>query len=357
MDVSVIPDLGGGHGYPRVVTESDADTIVTSASDLQSACENASSGEIIFIPGDEVIDFSGYYNIDFGSSNVTLASDRGYRGSDGALIYDTTTNTDHNNSLFKINADGTRVTGLRIRGPEPDQVDLDRSKETGALWFLGDNGEADNCEIYHWHLAAIKLAGSSYPNNYAHVHHNHLHHNRMEGYGYGIEQYDGHALYEFNYFNAHRHDISGFGTDTISYEARYNLVGPICHGHSFDMHNWDENGGTEAMAGKYVNIHHNTWMFYEEIGKFKSGDQEDESAITIRGVPDQQSYIENNWFRHSQLTEPGDEGGPVHQERVDNFTKLGIQNNNYGGTAPSSYAVGAYRPHDVAHLVPKTISD
>lgn len=357
MDVSVSPDIGGNHGYPRVVTEAEADTVVTTADGLVTAMGNATSGEVIFMPGDAQIDLSAYNNIDFGASGCTLASDRGYQGSNGAYLHADNYLSSHPDSLFAINQNDCRLTGFQLEGPEQHHIPYDSSKRAGGIWLKGgNNGEADNIHITGFPLAAFKVAGSSYPNNTYHIHHCHIHDNAMEGLGYGMELYDSHTLIEHNLFDGHRHSISGFGIDTNSYEARYNVVGPISYGHSFDMHNWDENGGSKSVAGDHINVHHNTFMFTQEtVAEGSEGDE----AVKIRGVSQNQSYIENNWFRHTtKPTPPGAEYTAYHQERTSgSFQNVTIGNNHFGESAPSTYDIGAPRPADADHLVERILRD
>lgn len=354
MIVPKLPALGGGKAYSNHVTEHDATTVVSSPSNLVSAIENASAGDVIFIPGDAVFDMTPHYNIEVTASNVTIASDRGVDGSPGALLHSDNYNTDHPNCLILSDVDETRFSGFRARGPNQSYIpEYDQSLEAGCLWARGLDAEIDNCEIYGWPGMGIKLSGKSFPSATGVIHHNNIHHNQLQGLGYGLEIYNGEYEIYYNYFDAHRHSISASGRQENGYIAWYNVVGPESRGHAFDMHALEENTSyTGDLAGKYVDIQYNTFMFTEEV------DGEDENAVVIRGVPEQQSVVSNNWFKHAgPPPDPHDEGGSIHQERIsgDSFVNLTIENNEYGETNDSgddgNPRAGAPEPMSCPHLV------
>lgn len=356
MNVPVVPDFAGGDAYQRRISQSDADSVVTTATDFVSAVENAGANEIVFVPGDTIIDLTGETNIATSSNGVVIASDRGINGSQGALIHSDDYSTDHPYALIKSYDDEIRVTGFRIQGPTTSYISsYDDTREAGGIWLLGSNTEIDNCEIYGWPGMALKLAAGGYSSSSGVIHHNDIHHCWMDGLGYGAEIYDGHYEFYHNYIDATRHPITGFGSDTCSYAAYYNVIGPEIHGHGMDMHAWEQNGGPSGdTAGESVDIQYNTFMFTEEVTGYP------QEAVKIRGVPVQQSYIKNNWFRHpTSPTPPGSDGEAVLQEQVsgDWSSTLTVSNNAYGDTNEYAGTRGAPQPVSCDHLIPRVYSN
>lgn len=80
---------GGGIGYDSIITEDDADYVVTTKNELISALDSVSDGDIIFIPSEIEIDLSDTQLVIYKS--ITLASDRGNGVKLGALLSSETT--------------------------------------------------------------------------------------------------------------------------------------------------------------------------------------------------------------------------------------------------------------------------
>ncbi|MFA7172783.1 MAG: hypothetical protein WC340_05120 [Kiritimatiellia bacterium] len=110
----------GGDGYANIITEGDY--TITDLDALLNALSQAKSGQIIFIPGEAEIDLTARIYIEQlmlqVPEGVTLAGDRGHMGSKGALL-----SSDALKTPLLIRAAGphVRITGLRIRGPNPKQ--------------------------------------------------------------------------------------------------------------------------------------------------------------------------------------------------------------------------------------------
>lgn len=307
--------IGGAEGYSDVLTVDDATHIVTGLSDLQEAMSNAESGDIVFIPGDRVIDLTPLAGASILiPQGVTLASDRGQAGSEGALIFTdylrgVAADSQYDNNEVEIpgllvaGGPDVRITGLRLQGQDGERHE-DEVKASGANTYWvplsvgiesGYDIEVDNNEIHSFTYAGVKINGGE-----AYIHHNNIHHTMLQGLGYGITMGAGaenralNVLAEANIFDQFRHAIAASGVPSEQYEARYNLV-KDGYSHAFDMHNykegdtaWADNGGV-FIAGKRVDIHHNTFMD-TNIG---NGDHK---IITIRGVPLYGAHISNNWF-------------------------------------------------------------
>ena len=300
--------IGGGAGYARIVT--GGDWRVSDIRSLLAALEKARSGQTVFVEPTAEIDVTDRVFVEEGFSlvvpaGVTLASDRGHEGSPGAMLYSDAFQT---RPLVKAGGAGVRVTGLRLRGPDPKR----RLEFHSRVFFEGGGGdkayyrfpnsdgvstvfddlEVDNCEISGWSHGGVYLTDGSGQR----VHHSFLHHNQRMGLGYGIcVNHDAEALIACNVLQDNKHHIAGSGMPGSGYEARNNIVlpesevhlnsagKPYGQDHVFDMHGGrDRLDGTE-IAGAWLKIHHNTVV----------------SAylpVNIRGVPQRSAEIHHNWF-------------------------------------------------------------
>lgn len=294
--------IGGGAGYQKIVTQGDHH--VKNVDGLLVALKSAKAGDVIFIDGRVEIDctdlvFTEKLQIQL-PAGVTLASDRGHKGSEGAII-----RSDNFATLPLIKAIGPniRITGLRIIGPDPKpRLEHHRRsfnpqhgdrKAQKQYYYLFPNSrgistdfgflEVDNCELSGWSHAAIFLQNGS--NN--HIHHNYIHHNQRNGLGYGVSHGYGKnisSLIEFNLFNYNRHSIAGTGVPGLSYEARNNIELGESLSHNFDMHGGGDRRDGTYIAGERILIHHNTFTNPQV------------RAIAIRGRPTDKAEIYNNWF-------------------------------------------------------------
>lgn len=274
--------IGGGKGYEKIVREWDLE--VSTKSSLLKALGKARRGDVIYVSDDARIDLTGHHSISI-PAGVTLASGRGRDGSEGALLFTTEDRATPRGksellSLFKTAGKNVRVTGLRLRGPDPDR--------RGSYAFINFDGilsdhaglEVDNCELWGWSHGAVYLRRGSA----AHIHHNSIHHCQRSGLGYGVVLDIAEALIEANIFDWCRHAIAGTGRPGSGYEARYNLVLENASSHSFDMHGGRDRRDGTHIAGDWIKIHHNT---FRAAGVY---------AVVIRGKPRQVSEIHHNWF-------------------------------------------------------------
>lgn len=294
--------IGGGSGYKQIINKGNYR--VKDLDALIDALKNVKSGEIIFIDGNAEIDctdiiFTEKFQIRL-PADVTLASNRGYKGSEGAIIKSDNFAT---SPLINTRGPNVRITGLRIIGPDP-KPHLEHhkrsynparsdSKAQSTYYYLLPNSdgilsdyenlEVDNCELSGWSQAAIYLRKG----DRHHIHHNYIHHNQRQGLGYGISHgYEKNisSLIEFNLFNYNRHSIAGTGAPGNSYEARNNIEMGESLSHNFDMHGGKDRQDGTNIAGKFISIHHNTFTNPKV------------RAIGIRGVPEDKADIYNNWF-------------------------------------------------------------
>jgi hypothetical protein len=281
--------IGGGEGYRRVPEKGDFR--VGTPGELLDALGKAAAGQVVYVADDAEIDLSGRENLVL-PAGVTLASGRGRKGSKGGLVYSTALKTF---LLFKTGGDGVRVTGLRLRGPDPERrtEQMRELHKEGKYYSIPNsdgiqcphgNLEVDNCELSAWSHAAVFLQPGAAK---ARIHHNDIHHNQRSGLGYGVCLDRAEALVEANRFDFNRHHVAGTGRPGTSYEARYNLVLENANGHSFDMHGGaDRKDGTD-VAGDRIRIHHNTCR---ATGV---------AAVVIRGKPREACEVHHNWFLHA----------------------------------------------------------
>jgi hypothetical protein len=310
--------IGGGDTYAGTFTKSDH--TVKDLDTLLEALSKAKAGDVVFIPGEMELDLTARIFVEQlvleVPEGVTLAGDRGLNGSRGALL-----SSDALQTPVMIRAIGpnVRVTGLRIRGPNPKRY-LDHHHRAFGPGGLGrkyyykfpiSNGiqtkhpalEVDNCEISGFGHAGIHLVtGEGH-----HIHHNFIHHCQYDGLGYGVCLDKASAMIEYNRFDWNRHSIAGTGRPSCSYVARHNLEAGESLSHCFDMHGGrDRKDGTD-IAGTRVEIYSNTFRAAE-------------TAVVIRGVPQETCQIHHNWFlKHA---------GAAEAVRASARTK--VENNAYG---------------------------
>jgi hypothetical protein len=327
--------IGGGQGYRNLITRGDIQ--VRTVDELAAALKTVKSGQTIFIAGDAELDctdliFAEDFHIDV-PAGVTLAGDRGFRDSPGALIMSDAFAT---KPLVRVLGPGVRITGLRLRGPDPkrrlehhrrsfnpargdDKQQHDyyyRLPVSQGIRTDSDNLEVDNCELSGWsHVAVFLSAGSGHR-----IHHNFIHHNQLNGLGYGISHGYGAAssLIECNLFDFNRHSIAGTGAPGNSYEARNNVELGEALSHNFDMHGGrDRKDGTE-IAGDLILVHHNTF-FGSKV-----------RAVVIRGFPRKEARIDHNWFAHERADENLIGPWPLTLE-----SRISLENNAYGLKRPA----------------------
>ena len=286
--------IGGGAGYANAI--GTGDYTVTELDPLLDALSKAKAGEVVFIPGETVIDLTARIHIEQlvleVPEGVTLAGNRGQNGSRGALL---TSDTLETPVIIRAAGPNVRITGLRIRGPNPKRYLEHHQRAFGPgggghddyYKFPTSNGittrhshlEVDNCEITAFGLAGIYLKGGGGH----HIHHNAIHHCQYNGLGYGVCHDKASLTIEYNLFDWNRHSIAGTGTPGCSYTARHNVELGVSLSHCFDMHGGrDRKDGTD-IAGTSIEVYNNTF-------------RAETTPVVIRGVPDQVCEVHHNWF-------------------------------------------------------------
>lgn len=286
--------IGGGEGYTKIVTEGDF--TVESLEALIDALAQAQPGQTVFIPGETEIDLTTFIYIDGFvleiPEGVTLAGERGNGGSPGAILTSDALKTP---VMIRALGPDVRVTGLRIRGPNPRRY-LDHHRRAfgqggpGHSYyykFPTQNGigtqfdalEVDNCEVSGFGHAGVHLQGGLEH----HVHHNYIHHCQYNGLGYGVSHNTSSSVIECNLFDWNRHSIAGTGRPGCGYIARNNIELGTSLSHCFDMHGGrDRKDGTD-IAGTRIEIYNNTFRAPQR-------------PIAIRGVPEDICDVHHNWF-------------------------------------------------------------
>jgi len=291
--------IGGGKGYSNIITKGDY--TVNDLDALLDALSKAKTGQIVFIPGEATIDLTARIYIEQLvleiPEGVTLASDRGNGKSQGALLTSDALKTPE---MIRAAGPDVRVTGLRIRGPNPKRY-LDHHRRSfgpggpGHSYYYklpASDGistnhpslEVDNCEISGFSHAAVELrTGEGH-----HIHHNFIHHCQYQGLGYGISHNTASSLVEYNLFDWNRHSIAGTGRPGCSYIARHNVELGVSLSHCFDMHGGRDRKDSTDIAGTSMEIYNNTF-------------RAPQTPIVIRGVPQEKCVVHHNWFvKHAE---------------------------------------------------------
>lgn len=341
----VTPDgspLGGGVGYANIVTAGDV--TVRTAKELQTALQQATEGQVIFIPGDVEMDLTG--KTIAVPKGVTLASDRGTILSDGsvstgALLFTTVRQKE---AIFL--GENARLCGITLAGPDTErhmshlQRGLENNKYTDYYYSLpltrgvsvgGKGAEVDNCEIAGFSEAGVHLGGYTDIT----VHHNWIHHNQRNGFGYGVVLYgETYAEIYRNLFNFDRHAIAADGSANSGYSAHDNVHLGTAIYHIFDAHGGADRGDGTKIACERVDMYNNVFLS-DKIPYKKRGTPEEYSRFTRNIViypemryPYRQLYGENFicednvWGLSQELPTYSFEGGKTYALKVGGDLRL-----------------------------------
>lgn len=310
-----IGPLGGGDGYTRTVSRSDADFEVSTESELFNAFDNASSGDIIYVTADIE---QTTVRTDPGEgepipAGVTLASDRGINGSQGSAIYSTQESMggDWNDKMLKAQ-DNVRITGLRIEGTLIDSRFAPRDGEPYPV-LSGVNAAGTGVEIDNCSIEGFRDSGITSQNDNLIRYCNLAGHGQM-GLGYGVNVSGGNPLIEYCTFNENRHSIAASVGD---YTVENSWFGPIGYSHCIDHHNA---GGEDVIfrniTVEFTHDHNGDW---KDAIEFRSGDN----------IPNE-FVVDSCWFHHPESRAISVEG--------ENWRDVAdvATNNHFGETEPSS---------------------
>ena len=335
--------IGGGPGYARIPAGGDHEA--HDARSLLAALERARPGEVVYVRGAVEIDLTDRVLVDELAlrlpGGVTLAGERGRDGSPGALIC-----SDEFRTSPLIRADGpdARVTGLRLRGPDPKrrlefhrrvyyegeggEKAYYRFPNSGGIVADADRLEVDNCEVSAWSHSGIYLRGGRGHR----VHHCHVHHCQRMGLGYGVCLGPAECVIERCLLCDNKHHVAGTGAPGCSYEASHNLVQSVEYpggpqAHLLDMHGGEDRQDGTSIAGDHVLIRCNT---------FASPNM----AVCIRGVPREGAEVSGNWFLFAE---------PPDDSMVERSGRRGyVDCPHHPFAAPQVVAGGNTRTHDNA---------
>jgi len=312
--------IGGGQGYSRVLTSGDH--TVAGRQELLDALEQAKAGQVVYVEPDAEIDLSGLVHVAI-PDGVTLAGNRGQDGAGGPLLFTSRMGESNYPFLFGT-GNKSRVTGLRIEGPDPDYADYTDQTKAAAYAFgaraIATQGETevDNCEISNFYRDGVAVNSKG-----VHVHHNFLH--DIAAYPVVVGTRSGPpTLIEANVIHWGWHATAGSGTAGTGYEARYNILEPHTIAppfgkvaHCLDQHPDIDilRAGKLRVAGDSLEWHHNTIVLHGG-----STDPDSTVAMKIRGTPRSLARVYNNWFQTTDVS----------QALGLSFGNVWIYNNVYG---------------------------
>ena len=236
-------------------------------------------------------------------------------------------------TMFEMNGNYARVTGLRLRGPSRS-TDRDQVDAKGVVAHDRYITFIDHNDISDWTIAAVEATNDGDPNHRAsqstppnsRIVRNFIHHNQQAGLGYGVVVGgEAFALIEGNTFMNNRHAIAGDGSQFSGYRARLNLVqfsAPV-YGitnhvqQDFDMHGLLDTCGQHCggIAGFYMEIGRNTFLGGNRIN------------FRLRGTPINQADFHDNVLVGSQ-------GDAI--ENSGTASRLVLSNNQFNATNPTS---------------------
>ncbi len=322
-DVQTFGSIGGGAEFVReagtTYSESTADVVASSKSDLMSLDSMASSGDVVFVPGSVSVSLGDDETITV-PSGVTLASNRGNNG-DGALI-EKPSSADVPAVMVEQNG---KFTGFRVQGDDAGTHPNDRG--TGGLGVEG----GDSAEIFNNGISGFAKRCVIAGGNNVHIHHNTITYCNQYGYGYGVSVSTQDVLIEYNRIDYYRHATVAYAGD--SYEARFNVIGPNRVNHDIDMHADGDSCGQHCGgdAGTMI-VHHNTITSVAETS------ETGQPMVDMRGVSPETSQVCSNWFYNTNIENPvwqmDNRGGP--------YENMEVANNQQGEDDPGC-SVGAPR--------------
>ena len=368
------PEIGGGRaydadrfpgadGYPHggTVARRDATAVVSDAADLKETVESASSGDVVWIPGDAHLDV-GHMKIEV-PGGVTVASDRGHGGSDGALLEQPDPQM---NATFIVRTEGTRFTGFRMLAPDTEYWELE-DRNVSRIYDYGQNfgirlydsvdTEVDNCTFRGFCYAGIRIGDYPKTASGTYVHHCEFTDTPSPSLGYGVTVKSANPMVEYNYFDNNRHAIAGSGgVIDSSYTHRNNLHGPRIRLHVIDMHGgFAFNGHDNLMkAGTTMIVENNVVLATKNyVNDYPQG------GVVIRAIPQDKAVVANNWFfqppptfsdatsddseEGQSLDQSGKDGDAIVQWRTPVYKNIEAYNNITSGAMPRTVGVDGVR--------------
>ena len=295
--------IGGGRGYRRILTSGDY--TVASRQELLDSLEQAKAGQVVYVKPDAEIDLTGLVHVAI-PDGVTLAGNRGHDDAKGPLLFTEKMGESSYPFLFGTGSK-TRVTGLRIKGPDPDYADYTEETKAAGYEFgaraiaTRRETEVDNCEISNFYRDGVAANSKG-----VHVHHNFLH--DIAAYPVVVGSRSGPPiLIEANIIHWGWHATAGTGTAGTGCEARYNIFRPHNIATPFGnvSHCLDQHPDIDILrarklrvAGDCVQWHHNTLILHGPSTK-----PDRTVGIKIRGTPRSLARVYNNWFQTTDVSQ------------------------------------------------------
>lgn len=353
--------LAGKESFTPEYTEDDADIIVSEPSEFARADRH----NVVYIADGERIDVTGLDPFDL--SNTVVAGGRHKPNTEPGMVVDTEggPGSVSYRGIFQAENGPGHVHGIRLRGaswyPErageyemvapsdarcwpgyhhipggPDDEEVTNTRKERdklrdavfgrgiSLWHSGST--VRNCDIHGFIHAGVSVGARTRVPTNVEITQNQIHNCCTSGLGYPINVYNGEVLSKWNYFNAYRHSITGFGYPTCAYTSRYDVFGPDALLSPIDMHQLGENvTGGGAVAGKYVHVDHSTILAshrFETPGWYSKKTQ---PAIGIRGYAEDGIYVSNNQFMQDSQS-----AAMMHINVSDKFRDWHFNSNQYG---------------------------
>jgi hypothetical protein len=295
--------VGGGPGYAAMAQYDNSFTMINSLVELKTALGNPSIKKI-FIPGNLSFEIDNL--IEITTDDLLLASDHGQlnvngKASSGARLRLRNASVKNNDLLFGIKANNVRITGLRLTCEDVQllSVGIQIGPKTSAKKM---HLEVDNCELFNWGYAAVRLDGTLDDSDdlaSGWVHHNHIHHNNKDGLGYGtvVNYKNAHSLILYNLYDENRHSVAGNGRPNEKYTAAYNLTLKNSISHEYDMHGYSDYNKKDCKAlvdcKAYCPCNHAG----AEVILLNNAAVKTPYFFGIRGIPTEGAYVTKNFFK------------------------------------------------------------
>lgn len=350
------------------ITEDEADVVATSPGELRSHV-SASDGRAIWIPNDVEIDMTGQ---DLTLNNVIIASGRG-EGTAGGAIRTEDEGSDspawdggsNHRGLIECQ-DNSSLLGVRILGPHHSEQDHPAlpgyipfqdgpsksardakraQKYARGISVTGDNVTISNSEIAYFGYSAITVGHSASTPVETEISFTHTHNCCMDALGYGVDVKHGDPLIYRCYMDAHRHAVNGSGRADSSYRVIETDFGPWFIGHITDQHGVKENesGSSSRSANDYRHRAGGRMLVrgcrfmtprivdLPFISKY-AGNQTPHA--TVRAVPDDGFYFENNTCSHDGISSGIEQRGVPGSYSTDEhgFTRVYVSGNTWGAS-------------------------
>lgn len=305
----------------------------TNYTEFVAAIGAAVSGDIVFIPGDSLIDMTGHAAVTI-PAGVEIRGERGnYKVGGGTwlggLIYSNTNNA----NLLKTGGAGTKIRLLRIQGNMPNTTNAGQSGFVAGIIVTHNGCNIEWCDISGFAYAGVQVnyTNTSWRTFITRCVGHHCQHN---GLGYVVTVNHGYPIVSYCRFYNYRHCVAGSGDINTAMEVFGCLVdtpNPATNSHSFDMHSVD--GDDRANPGRTSYL----LNYHDNVFKVRSP-SDGEAHITVRGIPvagpasaPGMIYIQNNKFAASSLTTALDLFGGGESNAGNAYTTVGGNTLSYTG--------------------------